>query len=108
MLRAISIRAIAEAYKKNPAHRVRVLGDKLQCPMQQAQVLPFSELAGQFVGLTPEELICGSRAGVHRPQRQHCVRARPRESKIEIGIDTSVIWQLVADGENSILQRCFG
>ena len=83
--------AIAEGYKKNPAHRVRVLVTN-SVPYAQAQVLPFSELAGQFVALTPEELttvragalaLNGSIAFVPDIARQ-----------IEIGVDTSVIWQL--------------
>jgi hypothetical protein len=83
--------AIAEAYKKNPAHRVRVLVTN-SVPYAQAQVLPFSELAGQFVGLTPEELTA-VRAGVIALNGS--IAFVPDLAKqVEIGIDTSVIWQL--------------
>jgi len=83
--------AIAEAYKKNPAHRVRVLITNT-VPYQQAQVLPFSELAGQFVGLTTEEL-SAVRGGVLALNGS--IAFVPDLAKqIEIGIDTSVIWQL--------------
>ncbi|AFM14314.1 hypothetical protein [Turneriella parva] len=83
--------AIAEAYKKNPAYRARVLLTNA-VPYAQAQVLPFSELAGQFVGLTPDELTA-VRAGVIALNGS--IAFVPDLAKqVEIGIDTSVIWQL--------------
>lgn len=84
--------ALAEAHKKNPAHAVRVILSNT-VPYAPAQTLPFSELAGQFVGLSPDELqiikntalaLNGS-AGVFIPDLT---------KRIEFGVDTSVIWQL--------------
>jgi len=80
--------ALTEAYRKNPAHKVRVILTNL-IPYAQAQVLPFSELAGQFVGLTPDELnaikaaALGANSGVP-----------DLGQRIDIGLDTAVIWQL--------------
>lgn len=83
--------ALAEAYKKNPAHRVRVLLTNL-VPYTQAQVLPFSELSGQFVGLVPEELIAIKNAAL--AMNGAVVYIPDLAKRIELGLDTAVIWQL--------------
>lgn len=83
--------ALAEAHKKNPAHRVRVLLTNM-VPYGHAQVLPFSELAGQFVGLTPEELTAIRNAAV--AANGSVVFVPDLAKRIELGLDTSVIWQL--------------
>ncbi|MBL8033583.1 MAG: hypothetical protein JNJ69_07785 [Leptospiraceae bacterium] len=83
--------AIAEAYKKNPAHKVRVLITNT-VPYMQAQSLPFAELAGQFVGLTAEELTAMKNAALASNGAAGVVPDLGK--RIEIGIDTAVIWQL--------------
>lgn len=83
--------AIAEAHRKNPAHRVRVLLTNI-VPYSHAQVLPFSELAGQFVGLTPEELAAIKNAALGA--NGSIVYVPDLARRIELGLDTSVIWQL--------------
>lgn len=83
--------AAAEAYKKNPAHRVRILLTNL-VPYAQAQVLPFSELAGQFVGLVPEELLAIKNAAL--AMNGSIVYIPDLAKRIELGLDTAVIWQL--------------
>jgi len=83
--------ALAEAYKKNPAHRVRILLTNL-VPYAQAQVLPFSELSGKFVGLTPEELSAVKNAAL--AMNGSIVYIPDLAKSIELGIDTAVIWQL--------------
>jgi len=79
--------AIADAYKKNPAHKVRVTLTNI-IPYTAAQSLPFSELAGQFVGLTPDELAAIKAAAVAAGG------APDMGQRIEFGLDTSVIWQM--------------
>ncbi len=83
--------AIAEAYKKNPAHKVRVLITNT-VPYAQAQSLPFAELAGQFVGLSPDELNAIKNAAV--AANGTIVAVPDLQKRIEIGLDTSVVWQL--------------
>lgn len=83
--------AIAEAYKKNPAHKVRVLITNT-VPYAQAQVLPFVELAGQFVGLTPEEL--SSIRNTALAQNGSIAYVPDLAKRLEIGLDTAVVWQL--------------
>lgn len=83
--------AIAEAYKRNPAHKVRVLITNT-VPYAQAQSLPFAELAGQFVGLSPDELNAIKNAAL---AANGTIAAVPDlQKRIEIGLDTSVVWQL--------------
>jgi hypothetical protein len=79
--------AISEAYKKNPAHQVRVILTNA-IPYAAAQSLPFSELAGQFVGLTPDELASIKAAALAAGG------APELDKRIEFGLDTSVVWQL--------------
>lgn len=83
--------AIADSYKKNPAHKVRVLLTNT-VPYAQAQTLPFAELAGQFVGLNPEELTAIKNAAIGA--NGSIVAVPDLAKRIEIGIDTAVIWQL--------------
>lgn len=82
---------IAEAHRKNPAHRVRVLLTNL-VPYAQAQLLPFSELAGQFVGLTPDELSTIKNAAL--AANGSVVYVPDLARRIDLGLDTSVVWQL--------------
>lgn len=79
--------AVAEAYKKNPAHKVRIILTNA-IPYAQAQSQPFSELAGQFVGLSPEELAAVKNAALKAGGSPDLAK------RIEFGLDTSVIWQL--------------
>lgn len=83
--------ALAEAHRKNPAHRVRILLTNT-VPYAHAQVLPFSELAGQFVGLSPEELTAVKNAAL--AANGSVVYVPDLAKRIELGLDTSVIWQL--------------
>ncbi|GAB4431282.1 MAG: hypothetical protein OHK0011_14120 [Turneriella sp.] len=83
--------AIAEAHKKNPAHRVRILLTNT-VPYSHAQILPFSDLTGQFVGLTPEELSAIKSAAI--AANGSVVYVPDLAKRIELGLDTSVIWQL--------------
>lgn len=83
--------AIAQAYKKNPAHHVRILLSN-KVPYDKAQVLPFSELSGQFVGLTPEELIQIKNAVTNR--NGSIVYIPDLANRVQVAIDTAVIWQL--------------
>jgi hypothetical protein len=83
--------ALAEAYKKNPAHKVRILlTNSIAYPY--AQTLPFQEIAGQFVGLTPDELLAIKASAI---ARNGTIALIPDiEKRIEIGLDLAVIWQL--------------
>lgn len=83
--------AFAEAHRKNPAHRVRVLLTN-SVPYAQAQVLPFSELAGQTVGLTPDELTVIRNAAI--AANGSVVLVPDLAKRIELGLDTAVSWQL--------------
>lgn len=83
--------AMAEAHRKNPAHRVRILLTNI-VPYTQAQVLPFAELAGQFVGLTPEELTAIRDAAI--AANGSLAYIPDLAKRIDLGLDTSVIWQL--------------
>ncbi len=79
--------AIAEAYKKNPAQQVRIILTNA-IPYAAAQSLPFSELAGQFVGLTPDELASVKAVALAAGGSPDL------DKRIEFGLDTSVVWQL--------------
>lgn len=79
--------ALADAYKKNPAHKVRVILTNT-IPYAFAQSLPVSELAGQFVGLSPDELASVKDAAVKAGGVPELAK------RIEFGLDTSVVWQL--------------
>lgn len=83
--------ALADAYRKNPAHAVRVILTNT-VPYGPAQTLPFSELAGQFVGLTPDELQAIKSAAV--VLNGSTVFIPDLAKRIEFGVDTSVVWQL--------------
>jgi len=82
---------LAAAYLKNPAHKVRVLLSN-SVPHSAAQVLPFNELAGKFVGLDPEELMQVKNAAI--AQNGSIAYIPDLNKRIEIAIDTAVVWQL--------------
>ncbi|MBS0617044.1 MAG: hypothetical protein JSR44_02590 [Spirochaetes bacterium] len=83
--------ALAEGYKKNPTQKVRVLLTNT-IPFAYAQTLPFHELVGQFVGLTPEELTAIKNAAL--AANGGATYIPDLADRIALGIDTSVIWQL--------------
>ncbi|MBV6492710.1 MAG: hypothetical protein LDLANPLL_00707 [Turneriella sp.] len=80
--------ALAEAHKKNPNSKVRILLSNT-IPVSFAQALPFHELVNQFVGLTPEEL-----ARIKSAALQNADNVPDVKESIEFALDTSVIWQL--------------
>ncbi|MCS6971932.1 MAG: hypothetical protein NZL89_02820, partial [Leptospiraceae bacterium] len=83
--------ALAELYRKNPALKVRLLLSNM-VPYAQAQLLPFNELVGKFVALTPEELTAVKNAAV--ANNGAVVYIPDLASRIALAIDTAVIWQL--------------
>ncbi|HRP68939.1 MAG TPA: hypothetical protein PLY93_05350 [Turneriella sp.] len=80
--------ALTDIYKKNPTYKVRILLSNT-IPVAQTQSLPFHELVGQFVGLTPDELQRVKTAAV-----QNAYVVPDANQRIEFALDTAVVWQL--------------